>query len=285
MKWPRRFLGVYVVIAIIFVVVRFACRLPAPAGKNPFESLVFAHRGGLPWAEENTLEAVQGAVAQNVPAVEVDVFLSKDNVPVVIHDPTVNRTTNGKGFVKDFTLTELQQLHIRNSEREFLTNHKIPALEDVIKLTQQTKRVLEIEVKPEVENKYRMAKELKILFARYNLYASVFVSSFDPLILYYVRSMDPAIHTALSHKKNATGFKLVDFMLLQPGLAKFLGVSIIEPDRLIADKEYINYWKKRGYGLNIWTVNRQKDKEFFRSMGVSYTTDCPFTDCPNRSDD
>ena len=71
---------------------------------------VFAHRGASGYAPENTLDAFMLAIEQGADGIELDVQLSKDGVPVVIHDETVDRVTAQSGFVKDFTLQELKEM-------------------------------------------------------------------------------------------------------------------------------------------------------------------------------
>jgi glycerophosphoryl diester phosphodiesterase len=83
------------------------------------------HRGAKGHAAENTLASFQKAMELGVDMIELDVFLSKDNVPVVIHDKTIDRTTNSNGFVSDFLAIELQKLGIPTLEDVFqLVNHQ-----------------------------------------------------------------------------------------------------------------------------------------------------------------
>ena len=76
--------------------------------KRKDRSLVWAHRGASGYAPENTLEAFKLAVEMGADGVELDVQLTKDNQIVVIHDEWIDRTSNGKGWVKDMTLEELR---------------------------------------------------------------------------------------------------------------------------------------------------------------------------------
>ena len=73
---------------------------------------VIAHRGASGYAPENTLEAFVLAVSQKVDGIELDVQLTRDGVPVVIHDETIDRVTSKTGYVKDYTLKELKKLYI-----------------------------------------------------------------------------------------------------------------------------------------------------------------------------
>ena len=73
---------------------------------------IFAHRGASGYAPENTLEAFTLAITQGADGIELDVQLTKDGIPVVIHDETIDRVTEKKGWVKDYTLKELKKLTV-----------------------------------------------------------------------------------------------------------------------------------------------------------------------------
>ncbi|MBS7618882.1 glycerophosphodiester phosphodiesterase, partial [Candidatus Bathyarchaeota archaeon] len=83
--------------------------------KKPFT--VVAHRGASGYEPENTIKAIEKAIDMNADAVEVDVRLSKDGVPVVIHDETLNRTTNGSGRVDSYTSEQLKNFDAGKGEK------------------------------------------------------------------------------------------------------------------------------------------------------------------------
>ncbi len=85
-----------------------------------------AHRGASGYAPENTIAAFDLAVKMNADMIELDVQLTKDRQIVVIHDDRVDRTTNRSGFVKDFTLEELQKLRCRKLVRPRFSRKRIP---------------------------------------------------------------------------------------------------------------------------------------------------------------
>src|SRR5689334_23229806 len=93
--------------------------------------VIFAHRGASAYAPENTIASFEFAVAQGTDAIELDVKLSADGHVIVHHDPTVDRTTNGKGKVKDLTLAELKTLDAGGFFSENFHGEKIPTLEEV----------------------------------------------------------------------------------------------------------------------------------------------------------
>ena len=84
--------------------------------KRKDRSLVWAHRGASGYAPENTLEAFKLAVEMGADGVELDVQLTKDNQIVVIHDEWIDRTSNGKGWVKDMTLEELRKYNYNKTQ-------------------------------------------------------------------------------------------------------------------------------------------------------------------------
>ena len=109
---------------------------------------IIAHRGLAHTAPENTLASVRAALELPVDGIEIDVYLSADGVPVVMHDPTVDRTTDGHGPVCSLTLAQLNELraHIGWQERS-LPPEPVPTLREVLQAT-RGRRLLCVEVKP-----------------------------------------------------------------------------------------------------------------------------------------
>ncbi|MDR2627743.1 MAG: glycerophosphodiester phosphodiesterase family protein [Dysgonamonadaceae bacterium] len=101
-----------------------------PSGNYVF---VIAHRGDWRNAPENSLKAVSRCIDMGVDMVEIDIRLTKDSIPVLMHDATVNRTTTGKGNVSDYTLEELKQFHLKDALGVKLDMH-IPTLKEVVLL-------------------------------------------------------------------------------------------------------------------------------------------------------
>lgn len=147
-KTVIRLLSVLTVFALILIIGR--ARLPVqsadtaksntamPLPKNPFTKqlsrafLVIAHRGNPTEAPENTLASINEGFALGVGMVEIDVHLSRDGVPVVIHDDTVDRTTNGKGLVSRMTLEQLKSLDAGSWKNPKYAGERIPTLAEVL---------------------------------------------------------------------------------------------------------------------------------------------------------
>ena len=106
--------------------------------------LVAAHRGEHHQVPENSLAAIEEAIQAGVDIVEIDVQVSKDGIPFLMHDQKVDRTTPGKGKAESFNLTDLKQLKLK--QQQTLTNHVIPTLEEALKLA-KGRIVLDLDLK------------------------------------------------------------------------------------------------------------------------------------------
>lgn len=111
---------------------------------------IYAHRGCSGTYPENTLAAFRAAAELPITGVEIDVHLTIDDEIVVIHDEKVNRTTNGKGYVKDMTLSEVRKLDAGSWFSEEWAGEKIPTLDEVFDIFENTDHRLNIELKTDV---------------------------------------------------------------------------------------------------------------------------------------
>ena len=109
-------------------------------------SIIYGHRGASAHAPENTLEAFALSMEMGAEGFELDVHMSKDGELVVIHDETVDRTTDGTGFVRNLTLQQLKELDASASMEGF-KNCRIPTLREVFTLVQDTNHIVNVEIK------------------------------------------------------------------------------------------------------------------------------------------
>jgi glycerophosphoryl diester phosphodiesterase len=164
--------------------------------------LIFAHRGASNEAPENTLSAFGLAVEQKADGIELDVQLSKDGWPVVIHDFNVDRTTNGVGKVIDYSRAELQALQIEGGER-------IPTLDEVFE-TFGPQFVYNIEIKDLRLRNLGLEAAIADRIEGYHLEDRVIVSSFNPFALKRFRKCAPSlIPIALLRDKGLFRFSYV----------------------------------------------------------------------------
>ena len=107
----------------------------------------FAHRGFSGKYHENTLLAFEKAVEAGADGIELDVQLTKDGEVVIIHDETIDRTTDGKGFVADYTYDELKKIDASYIYKNHYGFNKIPTLKEYFTLIKDTKIITNIELK------------------------------------------------------------------------------------------------------------------------------------------
>ncbi|MCK8607765.1 glycerophosphodiester phosphodiesterase family protein [Apilactobacillus ozensis] len=135
-------------------------------------TMIFGHRGYPVRFPENSLEGFKYAIDNDIDGLEFDVHLTKDNVPVVIHDETVTRTTDGIGYIKDMTLKEVKNFKLRNGET-------IPTLAELLKLVEHKEIFLNLELKTN-KIKYKNIEEIVTnLVRKFNIINPIIYSSFS----------------------------------------------------------------------------------------------------------
>ena len=157
---------------------------------------LFAHRGYSSKYPENTMISFRSAMNYAIDGIELDVHMTKDGRVVVIHDEKVNRTTNGKGYVKDMTLEEIRDLDAGSKFNPLFKGEKIPLLEEVMKLLEPTNLKLNIELKSDVFPYYGMDMEVLKLVEKYGMQHRTIISSFDHETLIRIAEVAPRIETA-----------------------------------------------------------------------------------------
>jgi len=139
---------------------------------------LIGHRGVKDLKPENTLESIITAFDLGLECVEIDVKVSKDNIPLLLHDDTLDRTTNGSGLVCDFTFNQINQLDAGYYFYKSKTDIKVPTLRSVLNLIKKKQKYLNIELKP---NKNYEELNIKNILHEINKisYNRIYFSSFD----------------------------------------------------------------------------------------------------------
>lgn len=176
---------------------------PIPFKPLNFPVMVIAHRGFSYIAPENTIESFQRAIDIGVDMIELDIHLTKDNEIVVIHDDTVNRTTNGKGYVKDLTLNELKKLDAGSWFDPNFSVEKIPTLEEVLKIS-YNKVMVNIEIKKSLHTNNNGIEELTLkLVDKYDMTKHVLFSSFNKESLKIIKEINPSVPVFILYRQRA----------------------------------------------------------------------------------
>ena len=171
--------------------------------KNFDSPWIIAHRGYRQKYPENTLAAFQAAMAAGAQMIELDVMLSRDRRPVVVHDDTLERTTNGTGAVKDFTLEELKKLDAGSWFEPRFADQRLPELSEVLALAGGRTRV-NIEIKAQAYESGHppdaIENQVVAMVRKMNLQDCALISSFEIDFLAQIAAMeDPPAIALISH--------------------------------------------------------------------------------------
>ena len=149
---------------------------------------IFAHRGASAYAPENTITAFKLAIDQGADAIELDAKLTSDGHVVVIHDDSVDRTTNGNGNVKSLTLAEIQRLDAGSKFPPFFKPEIIPSLEQVFEIIGR-KILINVELTNYSSPKDDLVDKVVGLVKKFNFEDSVLLSSFNLIALIQARKL------------------------------------------------------------------------------------------------
>ncbi|OZM58673.1 hypothetical protein CIB95_03640 [Lottiidibacillus patelloidae] len=234
------------------------------------KTLIYAHRGASKDYPENTMIAFKKALEMGAEGIELDVQLSKDNVPVVIHDEQLKRTTNGSGFVKDMSLKELKELDAGSWFNSTFNKEKIPTLEEVLVWIKDTKLELNIELKNNIIDYEKIEKIVYELVKKYGMETEVIFSSFNHCSLKRLLEIDEHINVApLQSARMITPWKY----------AKGMGATSMHIRFTSLSQKTIEGFHKEELKVRTYTVNRS----FLMRQFFKWNIDAIMTDMPNKA--
>ena len=230
---------------------------------------VYAHRGYSGAYPENTMLAFRKAEEAGSDGIELDVQLTCDGEVVVIHDETVDRTTDGKGRVCDYTLLELQKL---NASVHFPHKSKfehIPTFEEYCSWVKTTEQITNIELKTSIIYYKELEKKTLAILKAHGLEKQVFFSSFNLLSIANAKALDESI---------PCGVLVPESGLVNAGyFCDKFGFESFHPNFCNVSKESVAECKEHGIKTNVWTVNSMGQLEACYEWGC----DGVFTNYPS----
>ncbi len=247
--------------------------------------LNIAHRGYSGKFDENTMIAFKKAIEYKADGIETDVQLSKDNIPIIIHDETLDRTTNGHGYVKDYTLDELKRFITKSMPKvkalkenalgqlqyskynnilkldeytveetryfQSKNGEEIPTLRELLELVAGSNlKVLNLELKNSIIPYSGLEEKVLSMIYEYSLQDKIIISSFNHLSLVRIRKLDKEIKLGA----------LTDSTLANvPRYLQEISVECYHPFfPSILNKEYMKEIKDAGIIVNPYTVNEEE---------------------------
>lgn len=269
-----RILATIVIFILIFALHRFMTVGPRPdqpvLAKTP---LLFAHQGGADLWPSNTLIAFQNAADMDVDVLELDVHLTADDDLVVIHDHTVDRTTNGSGRISDMTVDEIKKL---DAGYNFTPDDgvtypyrgqgvTIPTLDEVLDAFPHY--TINIEIK---DDNQRSAERLSEIIAAHGAQDRVIVVSFHDKPLAYFRKLQPQVTTAAGPGETRTFYilNLLHLWRFHRPHADAYQVPISKGSAHFDTPQFIDHAHRMNQKVQFWTINDANEMRRLLAMGA-----------------
>jgi glycerophosphoryl diester phosphodiesterase len=259
-------LGLLAVSAVVGSVTAAAQGMIAP--------LFAAHRGGALLWPENSLLAFRNALALGADFLELDVHLTRDGEVVVIHDPTLDRTTTGTGPVRARTLAELQAVRLKDREGAVL-EESVPTLDQVVRLAVLGKRQMLLEIKTDERRQRYPGIEEKVfeVLDRQGFTPFTVVMAFEAATWQRLRQVRPDARVAALYSARMLPPATVGAQL---ETLRQAGVSFVGLDQTLVTAEVAKQARLAGLTLGVWTVNERAAIARFIEQGVGVViTDRP----------
>tara|TARA_R110002072_G_scaffold201601_4_gene359341 strand:- start:147 stop:953 length:807 start_codon:yes stop_codon:yes gene_type:complete len=227
---------------------------------------ITAHRGASGYAPENTLSSVKKALEIGVDRIEIDVQQTSDGIVVLLHDKTLDRTTNAKGKVGKKTWEELKNVKAYGKFENEFPDEPIPTLEEVFELLDGVVEFV-IEIKAGNKTYSGIEDNVAALIKKYKAEKWAVVHSFNDKVLKRLHKYYPEIRLQKLFVSYSGGLML-DFNLHATKLSKYdyveaFGVSVSGTNRKLVEKAH-SLQKQ----VHVWTVNKEEDMQEMISLGV-----------------
>lgn len=207
------------------------------------ETIIFAHRGLPVKFAENSLEGFRYAAKHGAEGVEFDVHMTKDKVPVVMHDEEIDRTTDGSGYIKDYTLNEIRKFHLKNGE-------PVPMLRELFEILQDKDLYINLEFKTNKIHDKGIEVIVLALVKEYRFVHPIIFSSFNYQTLKNCQQIDP-------HQQYCFLTK----------------VPVIFPQRFVRKNHFAaihpHWYLPSKITQRIWTVDNPKLAKKYMKRGVA----------------
>ncbi|MBE1553676.1 glycerophosphodiester phosphodiesterase [Sporosarcina limicola] len=230
---------------------------------------IYAHRGSSGTHPENTLSAFKEAARLPIYGVEFDVHMTKDGELIVIHDESIDRTSNGSGLVKDMTLEELKTFDYGAWFSVEFEGEGIPTLQEVFVVFAQTSHHINIELKSDIFPYDGMVEKVVALVGTMKLDKRVVLSSFDHGAIRKVKQIAPHLETAALFME----------VLVDPlNYVRDIPADALHLTLPAALRLTISQVITEGFAVRVFTVNRVEYLEALKAAGAQAI----FTDYPEK---
>jgi len=242
---------VIILLLLIFIPLQFS-GLKGEKGMPEKEIQILAHRGASGIAPENTMPAFEKAIAAQTDYIELDVHLSIDSVVVVMHDFSVDRTTNGIGLIADLNSDYIGTLDAGEKFDSKYAGTKVPLLEEVIKKVNGRAKLL-IEIKEKIGANTGIEKGVVELIEKYHSKEWCVVQSFNDESLLRVHQLDPTIelHKLIVFKMRFLPY-IFDGKIHYFDIDNYKHVSALNMHQLFVEDSFVDKIHQKGKKIFVW---------------------------------
>lgn len=219
----------------------------------------FAHRGFSGKYPENTMLAFKKAIEVGADGIELDVQLTKDGEVVIIHDETIDRTTDGEGFVCEYTYDELKKFDASYIYKDKYGFNPIPTLKEYFELVKDLDFITNIELKTGINEYLGIEEKVYKLIKEFRLESKAIISSFNHFSILRMKKIAPELKY---------GFLSETWIIDAGEYCKKYGVSCYHPHFKNLIPSVIDELKKNNIEINTWTVNKKEDIEYLISKNI-----------------
>lgn len=223
--------------------------------------LTMAHRGARDMAPENTLAAFEAAIEADADGIELDVTRCATGEIVVIHDDTLDRTTNGSGAVSETPFSALRALDAGSWFGPEFAGQRVPTLQEVLDLFGHRLR-FNIEIKGRAIKSDGIEQEIAELVLARKLQEEVIISSFNPAALWRMRYVAPELRRGLLYAPELPA------CLAQPVSAPLVWPNALHPHYTQVNASMLRAVRQLGLRVNVWTVNEIAEMKRLIALGV-----------------
>lgn len=229
--------------------------------KNELKDMeIIGHRGGASIGPENTLACYKKGIEAGADMIEIDIHLTKDNRIVVCHDQSINRTTNGKGLIREMTLNEIRQYRCLDADGN-VTDQQVPTLDEVFDLMLQTRAAgnpckLLIEIK-RTRNIYQGIEELLLeKINSCNAKDWIIVQSFNDFALERIHQLDPSVRLEKLFFFKLPGLPVIMdwFHFTTFSYEKYHYISSFNMNYLWLTRSFLRDIHSHGKEVKVWTL-------------------------------
>lgn len=215
-----------------------------------------AHRGYSERYPENTMIAFKKAIERGFDGMETDVHLTLDGQLVLCHDESIDRTSNGTGYIKDMTLEQLREYNFHyNSEY----NEKIPTLEELLLLIKDTDLLLNIELKTDCFHYEGIEQKVYDLVKKIGVQDQIMYSSFYLPSLLKMREIDDNVYVGYLYYKD------IDTKHDEVLEHNF---KYVHPDYKLLDTSVMKFYNDHNIKLAVWTIKTQEEYYRMKDYGI-----------------